>query len=67
MPRQPNIIPPSHLKTSLPQDLRARLDIHLWDDSQGRVPVGAYQRLLIMLLSDYLNRVDAARTSEVES
>jgi hypothetical protein len=67
MPRPPNIIPPTHLRTSLPQDLRARLDLHLWSDSEGRVPVGAYQRLLVALLSDYLNRADAARTPEVES
>lgn len=66
MPRQPNIIPPTQLRTSLPADLRARLDLHLWSDSEGRVPVGAYQRLLVALLSDYLNRADAAQRTEVE-
>lgn len=63
MPRPPNIIPPTHLRTSLPLDLRARLDMHLWSESEGRVPMGAYQRLLIALLSDYLNKVEIAEAT----
>jgi hypothetical protein len=66
MARQRNIIPPVHLTTSLPQDLRARLDLHLWSKTEGRVPFGAYQRLLIALLTDYLNRVEQLPTETEE-
>jgi len=41
MPRQPNIIPSVLLHTSIPMDVRQRLDSHLCDRS-GKVPQGAY-------------------------
>lgn len=58
MPRPPNIIRPIHLKTSLPEDLRARLDLHLWSEVECRVPMGAYQKLIVQLLREYLDRVE---------
>lgn len=58
MTRPPNIIPPSRLNTALPEDLRARLDIHLWSETEMRVPHGAYQRLIIQLLREYLDKVE---------
>lgn len=65
MPRPANIMRPVHLKTSLPEDLRARLDLHLWSESEGRVPMGAYQRLIVRLLTQYLDQVDASRTTSI--
>jgi len=58
VPRPPNIIRPIPLQTSLPEDLRARLDLHLWSNSEMRVPLGAYQKLIVQLLSEYLDRVE---------
>lgn len=53
-----NLIPCTPLNTSLPVDVRARLDLHLFSDVEGRVPKGAYQRLLTDLINQYLdNRV----------
>ena len=53
-----NLIPCTPLNTSLPVDVRARLDLHLFSDVEGRVPKGAYQRLLTELINQYLdNRV----------
>ena len=53
-----NLLPCTPLNTSLPVDVRARLDLHLFSDVEGRVPKGAYQRLLTDLINQYLdNRV----------
>ena len=60
MTRPPNIIRPSHLKTSLPEDLRAWLDLHLWSDTELRVPHGAYQKLIVRLLLEYRKRIEDA-------
>jgi hypothetical protein len=60
VPRPPNIIRPVHLKTSLPEDLRAWLDLHLWSTTEMRVPHGAYQRLIIHLLTEYKEKVENA-------
>lgn len=58
MPRPKNIIRPVNLKTSLPEDLRTWLDIHLWSDVECRVPMGAYQRLIVNLLRKYREEVE---------
>lgn len=58
MPRPPNIVRPIKLKTSLPEDLRTWLDLHLWSDTEGRVPHGAYQRLIERLLREYKEKVE---------
>jgi hypothetical protein len=63
VPRPPNIIRPVHLKTSLPEDLRAWLDLHLWSDTEMRVPHGAYQRLIVQLLREYMERVEGSRNA----
>lgn len=50
-----NLVPCTPLNTSLPVDVRARLDLHLFSDVEGRVPKGAYQRLLTDLINQYLD------------
>lgn len=57
MPRPPNIIRPTRLEVSIPEDLRARLELHLWSDTEKRVPHGAYQRLINQLLREHLDKV----------
>lgn len=53
MSRPINLIPCVPLKTHLPIDLRTRLDLHLFSEVEGRVPKGAYQRLLTKLLTQF--------------
>lgn len=69
MPRPRNIIRPVKLKTSLPEDLRTWIDLHLWSPSEARVPHGAYQRLIVQLLREYKARTEANRepVSRVDS
>jgi hypothetical protein len=45
----------SRLNLHLPARLRRRLDEHLWDERERCVPRGSYQRLLVQLLTIYLN------------
>ena len=44
--RPQNILRPVKLTTYLPEDLRAKLDIHLYSPVEGRVPHGAYSQFL---------------------
>lgn len=46
---------------SLPPDLVARVDLELYSELEGRVPHGAWQKLLIKLLSNWLLRVEDNR------
>ena len=58
MARPPNIIRPTQLELKLPEDLRGWLDVHLWSDSQQRVPQGAYKNLFVKLLLEYKEKVE---------
>jgi len=49
--RKPNVEPSSALNLSLPETWRARLDVMLLSEVEGRVPKGAYQRFFLNLLS----------------
>lgn len=55
MPRRPNVIRPSQLTLWLPEDIRARLDLYLWSQLEGRVPHGAYSRLISQLLREHFD------------
>ena len=50
MSRQPNIIPSVLLHTSIPEDVRQRLDSHLCDRS-GKVPHGAYSTWIVKMIN----------------
>lgn len=50
MPRPRNVIPSSRTNLSIPEDLRAKLDLALWSEAEGRVPVGAYQTFFVSML-----------------
>ena len=56
MPRPRNIVRPSALNVHLPEDIRTKLDLHLFSPLEGRVPMGAYQRFFTQLLTDYFKR-----------
>ena len=47
MPGRASLDPSVRLTTSLPESVRARLDLHLHSEVEGRVPRGAYQDFLV--------------------
>jgi hypothetical protein len=53
MPRRPNIDPPVSLLLKLPESLRARLDLLLFSELEGRVPKGKYQEFFIERMREY--------------
>jgi len=54
MPQQASDEPITRLNLHLPQSLRRRLDRHLFDHNEQRVPKGRYQDLIVRLLKGYL-------------
>ena len=54
MPKH-NILRSIYLNVGIPEDLRAKLDLHLFSSVEGRVPKGAYQKLISELLTKFLN------------
>lgn len=57
MPRPPNTIRPASKNLQLPSDLVAKVDMALWSDLEGRVPHGAWSRLVTQLLQNYLQQL----------
>lgn len=55
MPRTPNIIRPSKLTLHLPEDIRAKLDLYLFSDIEGRIPQGAYQQFLTERINEFFS------------
>lgn len=55
MPRAPNTIRPTFLHLGLPEDIRAKLDLVLHSEVEGRVPKGAYQRFFLDRISEFFN------------
>jgi hypothetical protein len=56
MPRPPNILKTIPIHVSLPEDLHARLTLHLYSSAESRVPVGAYQRFFVERITEFFNR-----------
>lgn len=55
MPRPKKILR-SHPNTiSIPEDLQAKLELHLYSDLEGRVPFGAKQKFFIQLLTEFFS------------
>ena len=55
MAKPPKIDRPIKKTISLPESLVGRVEIELFSDAQGRVPMGAWQTLLTELLTDWLH------------
>jgi hypothetical protein len=53
--RQPDILRPIKLTTTLPEDIRAKLDLHLFSDLEGRIPKGAYQAFFIDRIQEFFD------------
>jgi hypothetical protein len=47
---------------TLPEDVRARLDLHLYSELEGRVPHGEYQKFFVARILEFLDheRLDLA-------
>lgn len=45
---------PKRLEVHIPQSLRAKLDLELYSELEGRVPHGALSNLLVELISEWL-------------
>lgn len=52
--RRPNIVRPVTLHTTLPENIRAQLDLYLWSEVEGCVPKGAYQQFIIDRIREHL-------------
>lgn len=56
MGRRPNILRTVSIHTFISEDLRAKLDLHLYSDLEGRVPNGAYRRFLEDRIKEFFER-----------
>lgn len=59
MSRPPLILRPVKITTYLPEDLHAKLMLHLYSPSEQRVPKGAIQRFLVERVLDYFGAPNA--------
>lgn len=53
MPRPADILRPTQLEISLPEDVRAQLDLYLFSEAEGCVPRGAYKRFFVSRLREF--------------
>jgi hypothetical protein len=51
--RKPNVEPTSAINLHLPESLRARLDLVLFSELEGRVPKGSYLRFFSARLAEF--------------
>ena len=53
MARPPNVLRSIKLTLCLPEDLYAKLSVHLYSAAEGRVPKGAYQKFFSDRINEY--------------
>lgn len=58
MTRRSNVIPSHRLSLWVPEDLKARLDLALFSDLEGKVPFGAYTTFYSELLRARLDTIE---------
>lgn len=54
MPRAKHIDPPKHIGTVIPESLWSKVQLELYSELEGKVPYGAFQKLVRGLLTDWL-------------
>lgn len=57
MPKPKNTSPPTRLDLQIPEDLRARLDLMLYSELEGRIPHGEYTRFFCARLREHFEWV----------
>lgn len=55
MPRKPDLDRPTQLELSIPESWRTRLDLLLFSEVEGRVPLGRYREFFLERLRDYFD------------
>lgn len=63
MPKPPRVDRPVEKKLSLPQSLVAQVELQLFSELEGKVPFGAWSKLIEQLLGDWLARNQSERKS----
>jgi hypothetical protein len=63
MPRPAKAVKSVTKEISLPPDIVAQVDLALYSELEGRVPHGAWQKLLTALLGEWLVRLDDNKES----
>jgi hypothetical protein len=56
MPRTRRVNHPIEKKISLPADIVTAVELELWSDLEGKVPYGAWSKLVERLLRDHLRK-----------
>jgi hypothetical protein len=55
MPKNPDIIRPVSLHTTIPEDVWIKMTLYLYSDIEGRVPKGAYREFLTGLIREFFD------------
>lgn len=55
MPAPMKLIRPVKFTSALPEDVKARLDLHLYSEAERRIPKGALQDFLISRIGEYFS------------
>lgn len=55
MPRRPSLTPSRPLTVRLPADLMARVELLLFSELEGRVPLGGYQEFFTQRLIEFFD------------
>jgi hypothetical protein len=58
--RPRNVIRSVSLHTHLPEDLYAKLTLHLYSPSEQRVPNSAYQRFICERITEFFNQRESS-------
>lgn len=64
MARPRKTIRPVQFHCHVPEDLKLALDLCLWSEVEGRVPLGAYQSFLCDAIRQYLARTTQKQEGE---
>ncbi len=60
--RPSKLIPSERLGVYIPQDLKARIDLHLFSDVEGRVPSGAYSKFAEERFREFFRQLDEGKS-----
>lgn len=63
MARPKQVIRSVYRNIGIPEDLCARMDLELYSDLEGKIPFGAQQRFITMLLRQHFDMMDAANAA----
>ena len=53
------LIRPVLIHTTLPEDIHAKLCLHLYSEVEQRIPKGAFQRFFVERITEYFKALEA--------